>query len=92
MKRNWDAEELVQYFTIEMDERELLGLNDPHNQLGKAVLLKYFQYEAHFPQEKSDIPQALIEFIAHQLYLSPEVFIDYQWDGYNWCAINSIRA
>lgn len=81
MKMNWNAEELVQHFTLQADEHEFLGLNDPHNQLGKAILLKCYQYEAHFPQVRSNIPDAIIEFIAHQLYVSPDAFLDYQWDG-----------
>ena len=67
MKTNWNAEELVQHFTLQADEREFLSLSEPHNQLGKAVLLKYFQYEARFPSAKSDIPQAIVQFIAYQL-------------------------
>ena len=48
MKMTWKTEKLVQHFTIQADEREFLGSNDPHNQLGKAVLLKYFQHEVCF--------------------------------------------
>ena len=80
MKSSWIIEELVQYFTLQADEREFLGLNDPHNQLGKAVLLKIFQYEGRFPQEKHEIPEVIIEFVAQQLYLLTEIWSDYQWD------------
>lgn len=38
MKMNWAVEELVQYFSLQADEHEFLGINAPHNQLGKAVL------------------------------------------------------
>lgn len=68
MKSSWTVEELVQHFTLQADEREFLGLNDPHNQLGKAILLKVFQYEAQFPQIKAEIPTEVIEFLAQQLY------------------------
>ena len=81
MKMTWAAEDLVEYFTIQSDEREFLGSNDPHNQLGKAVLLKYFQYEASFPTSVSDIPRPIIEFLAQQLYLTPDDFDQYQWEG-----------
>ena len=78
MKVSWTVEELERYFMLQADEREFLGLNKPHNQLGKAVLLKVFQYEGHFPQEKQEIPDILIEFIAHQLYVLPAVWSEYQ--------------
>ena len=81
MRQNWTPEELVRHFTIQADERDFLGHNAPHNQLGKAVLLKFFQYEARFPRTKNEIPQAVVTFIAHQLYVSPSALTDYQWDG-----------
>ena len=81
MKVSWTVEELAQDFTLQTDEREFLGLNKPHNQLGKAILLKVFQYEGRFPQEKQEIPEILIEFIAQQLYVSPKVWSAYQWNG-----------
>ena len=81
MKTNWTVEELVQHFTLQADERDFLGLNDPHNQLGKAILLKVFQYEAQFPQDKTDISPEVIEFLAQQLYIPVDVWPDYQWDG-----------
>lgn len=81
MKLRWLAEELIQHFTIQSDEYKFLGLNAPHNQLGKAVLLKYFQYEARFPDTASDVPEAIIRFLAQQLHLSSDVFRGYQWGG-----------
>ncbi|MEM6281995.1 MAG: DUF4158 domain-containing protein, partial [Chloroflexota bacterium] len=81
MRQSWTPEELVRHFTIQADERDFPGHNAPHNQLGKAVLLKFFQYEARFPRTKNEIPQAVVTFIAHQLYVSPSALTDYQWDG-----------
>ena len=80
MKTSWTVEDLVYHFTLQADEREFIGINAPHNQLGKAILLKLFQYEARFPQDKPDISNPIIEFIAQQLYISPEVWLDYQWN------------
>ncbi len=77
MKISWTVEELQQHFVLQADEREFLGLNKPHNQLGKAVLLKVFQYEGRFPQEKQSIPELVVEFIAQQLYVLPEVWSNY---------------
>ena len=49
MKQQWTVEEQLEHFTLRADERAWIGENDPHNQLGKAVLLKYFQQEGRFP-------------------------------------------
>jgi len=80
MNGSWTTEELVHHFTLQADERKFLGINAPHNQLFKALLLKLFQYVARFPQDKTDIPDLVIEFLAQQLYVLPEVWLDYQWN------------
>jgi hypothetical protein len=43
MKRDWSIEEVIEHFTLIPAEIEFLGSNNPHNQLGKAVLLKFFE-------------------------------------------------
>ena len=46
MKRQWDAEELVEHFTLLPEEMKLLENKSEENRLGFAVLLKFFQMEA----------------------------------------------
>ena len=81
MKQHWTVEEQVEHFTLRANERVWIGENDPHNQLGKAVLLKYFQQEGRFPQGLNQIPQALIGYIAQQLYVSETALNGYDWKG-----------
>ena len=50
MKRDWLADEIIEHFTLLPPEIEFLGSNDPHNHLGKAILLKFFEYEGRFPE------------------------------------------
>jgi TnpA family transposase/(2Fe-2S) ferredoxin len=51
------------------------------NRLGFAVLLKYFQQEAKFPSKKQDISKVVLDYIAKQLDLSPDLFDQYSWGG-----------
>ena len=51
MKREWHIEELEEHFTLLPPEIDSLQGNTDHNRLGKAVLLKYFQYEGRFPEK-----------------------------------------
>lgn len=82
MKKNWNNEELMEHFTLLPNERHLvMGNKTEVNRLGFAVLLKYFQQEARFPNKKQDIPKVVIEYIAKQLDISSDQFDEYSWGG-----------
>ncbi|MGG5741897.1 DUF4158 domain-containing protein [Bacillus cereus group sp. IBL03679] len=80
MKRNWNAEELIEFFTLLPNDVDLAIKNKTDiNRLGFAVLFKYFQYKAAFPNQKQDIPSVVLTYIAKQLHLSPDLFHQYSW-------------
>jgi TnpA family transposase len=82
MKRQWTHEELIADFTISAKELDLIGdSKTDHNLLGAACLLKYFQYEGRFPDEKQDIPPIVTVHLAQQLGVVPEKIIPYDWEG-----------
>lgn len=81
MKQDWSPDEIIEHFTLIASEMEFLGNNDPHNQLGKAVLLKMFGRENRFPEAPSELPSAVISHIAHQLNLPEQVIDQYDWRG-----------
>jgi hypothetical protein len=67
MKQNWQPEELVEHWTLLGDELVLLeGKNTP-SRLVFALLLKFFQLYARFPEQKVEIPQSVIDYVASQL-------------------------
>lgn len=49
MKPYLDVEEIIAQLTILPPEIDFLGRNKPHNYLGKALPLKFFQAEGRFP-------------------------------------------
>ena len=81
MKRKWHPEELLEYWSIQPDEEQLLVRRQGANLLGFVLLLKFFQYEGRFPEQKYEIPRMAITFVANQLNLLPEQFQDYNWRG-----------
>ena len=81
MKQQWNVDEIIEHFTLLPPEISFLGSSDPHNHLGKAVLLKFFQNEGCFPENKSEIPRAIIEYVAQQLNIPAQAISDYKWDG-----------
>ena len=81
MKRQWDAEELIENFTLDPSEIALLDHKSEVNRLGKAVLLKFFQMEARFPRSSADVPSQVVSYIARLLSLSPHQFKEYSFNG-----------
>ncbi len=81
MTPDWNSPDIFEHFSLLPAEMEFLGSNDPHNHLGKALLLKFFQYASRFPESQSEIPTSIITYVAQQLGLPQEVIDDYDWEG-----------
>ena len=81
MKGDWSTDEVVEHFTLLPAEIEFLGSSDPHNQLGKAALLKFFEYEGRFPETPAELPTTIITYIAQQLDLPEQAIHQYDWGG-----------
>ena len=81
MKRHWGIDELVEHWTLMPRETELLTNKTGATRLGFAVLLKFFQLEAYFPQQASDVPTVAMEFIAKRVKVVPEQFEQEQSDS-----------
>ena len=81
MNQDWKTDEIIEHFTLLSPEIEFLGSNDPHNQLGKALMLKFFQHEYRFPEGTAEIHHTIIEYIAHQLDIAATFIDEYDWKG-----------
>jgi hypothetical protein len=81
LKRQWDATELVEHFTLMPEEMALLENKSEENRLGFAVLLKFFQLEARFPRAKHEVPKLVVSYIASLLGLSSRLYKQYEWVG-----------
>jgi TnpA family transposase len=84
MKRDWVIAELQEYWTLQASELRLLENKSEVNRLGLALLLKFFQIEGRFPENKSEIPKKCAAFIADQLEIEVEAFhefFDYDSDS-----------
>ncbi|WP_169713651.1 DUF4158 domain-containing protein [Paludifilum halophilum] len=80
-EKYWDPEELIDLFTLLPNEYRLIGNKTGATRLGFAILLKFFQKEARFPSQKSEIPSAVVQYVAKQLNLDPILFDDYSWSN-----------
>ncbi|MGD1704712.1 Tn3 family transposase [Dapis sp. BLCC M229] len=82
VKSHWKTEELVENWTIIPQELELIQKKKiGSNQISFAILLKYFQLMARFPDKSEEIPDIIIYYIASQLKKSPQLYSKYDWLG-----------
>lgn len=81
MKWQWREDELHANWFLSSDERTLLIKKTKHGRLGFVVLLKFFQYQGCFPEQRRDIPDAVIDYLAHQIGVTPQSLDDYDWAG-----------
>ena len=81
MKRLWDQDELIEHFSFLPNEMQEVGKKAGENRLGFAVLFKFFQHEARFPKSKSEVPDAVVKYIARGVGVRAGLFSQYDWDG-----------
>jgi TnpA family transposase len=79
MKRNWEIEELIEYWTLLPSEMVLLGNKTGQTRIGFAVSLKYFQLESKFPNSKPDLPAVVLSHIASQVNVPVQEYHEYDW-------------
>src|SRR5699024_236940 len=73
--------ELLEYFTLLLNVMNLFVNKTGETRLGFSSLLKFFQYEARFPDDKYDIPTAIIQYIAKQVNVEQSLYAHYDWNG-----------
>lgn len=71
MKREWQAEELMEQWTLLPGEWHLVGNKHGPPRLGFAVLLKCFQYEGRFPRHPHEVPSSVVAYLAQQVGIAP---------------------
>ena len=81
MKRQWENEELVEHWTLDVEDRALLDNKTGATRLGFAVLLKFFRREGRFPQHKHEVPGIVITFLATQVGVDATAYMQYAWQG-----------
>jgi hypothetical protein len=81
LKRIWETDELIATFTLSVDEIVWLGGRAASTQLGRAIQLKCLQYEGRFPEKAKEVPLPIVEYIAQQLGVNAEGYVNYEWAG-----------
>jgi len=81
MKRQWETEELIEHWTLDVEDRILLDNKTGATRLDFAVLLKFFRREGRFPQHKHEVPGIVITFLATQVGVDASAYMQYAWQG-----------
>src|SRR5712664_2245299 len=81
MKRQWENEELIEHWMLSAWDLAQLGNKTGATRLGFAVLLKFFQWEGRFPTFKNEVPAMVIAFVATQVDVPPDLYLQYDWQG-----------
>jgi TnpA family transposase len=81
LKRNWELDELIEYFTFMPKEYQAIGNKSSETRLGFAVMFKFFQNELRFPYRKNEVPKAVVEYIAKQLNIDSTIYASYDWNN-----------
>jgi len=86
----WD---LVTFYTFSQHDLDLIFRHRrDYNRLGFAVQLALVRYPGWALSEYKDIPKSVINYIAQQLQLPPESFVDYaQRENTLWEHLGEIR-
>jgi hypothetical protein len=84
MRQHWEAEELVEHWTLGEEDIRALRNKTGATRLGFAVLLKFFEQEGRFPNGPVEVPVEVVDFVACQLGLSLAMLAAYDWSGRSW--------
>ena len=76
-----DLDELVEFWTLLDEDRELLVGKRGGSALAFAVLLKHYSRHGSFPRGRADVPGNVVEFLARQVGAEAGLFDDYEWSG-----------
>ncbi|WP_405475468.1 DUF4158 domain-containing protein [Streptomyces sp. NBC_00009] len=65
MRQDWEPEDLIEVRTLLEDDMKRLRNKSGANRLGFAMLLKFFEVEARFPEAGREVPAAAVGYVAH---------------------------
>ncbi len=75
-------DELAEHWTVLDDERGLvLEKRGGPQQIGFALLLKFYTRHGRFPRGRAEFPGEVVEFVARQIKVSGAEFGLYDWTG-----------
>ncbi|MEI5100224.1 DUF4158 domain-containing protein [Streptomyces sp. PmtG] len=81
MRQEWEPEDLIEVWTLLEDDMGKLRNKSGANRLGFALLLKFFEVEARFPETAAEIPGPAVSYLAQQVKVPEREWAAYDWAG-----------
>ncbi|MFF5565168.1 DUF4158 domain-containing protein [Streptomyces sp. NPDC012623] len=81
MRQDWEPEDLIEVWTLLEDDMKRVRNKSGATRLGFALLLKFFEVEARFPDAAQEVPTAAVEYVAQQVKVPAEAWADYDWQS-----------
>jgi len=81
LKSAWPMDELILHWTLQADERPLIGNKTGATRLGFALLLKFFTFSGCFPECADEVPAVVVEYVGKQVGVSHTLWPEYNWQG-----------
>ncbi|MGW0928956.1 Tn3 family transposase [Streptomyces sp. NPDC002644] len=81
MRQDWEPEDLIEVWTLLEDDMKRLRNKSGANRLGFAMLLKFFEVEARFPETDREVPVAAVGYVAQQVKVPADQWAAYDWQG-----------
>jgi hypothetical protein len=81
VRQDWEPEDLIEVWTLLEDDMKRLRNKSGANRLGFAMLLKFFEVEARFPETAKEVPAAAVEYVAQQVKVPADQWAAYDWRG-----------
>lgn len=79
VRQEWASQDLVVAWTLVDDDWRRIANKRRATRLGFALLLKFFELEARFPEDPDELPAVVVAYVADQVRVPADAF-----DGYGW--------
>ncbi|MFG2919553.1 DUF4158 domain-containing protein [Kitasatospora sp. NPDC048298] len=66
MRQVWEPPDPIEVWTLLEEDQERLRDKTGANRSGFALLLKFFEVEARFPEDAGEIPVPAVSYVAQQ--------------------------
>lgn len=81
MRLDWEPEDLIEVWTPLEDDMKRVRNKSGATRLGFALLLKFFEVEARFPESAREVPATAVEYVARQLKVPAGAWAEYDWQS-----------
>jgi hypothetical protein len=81
VRQDWEPEDLIEVWTLLEDDMKRVRNKSGATRLGFALLLKFFEVEARFPESAKEVPAAAVEYVAQQVKVPAEAWAAYDWQS-----------